>query len=590
MHRCGTGKHRTTPIGRVGSPRRSAVGSRRQRLRRAGFTLIEVLVATALALLLVGVAVNVFALVGNSVASSRAMLETADRLQSAQHRLQTDLRYMTLMGHVHMPVDPAEGRGYLEIIEGPGPYIVTGLGTVPLNTEGATATVDSTVGDMDDVLLFTARSFGEPFVGLGGAQSPVAEIAWFTRGTNLYRRVRLVVPGRTQGDPNWLQGTARFSDLSWRLEGNDTANGVTSDPRADAPATQRLVSNALGDLTMRQRRMNHWPYFWPPLPGNTLFNFPHESRHWLSLGMPTLREESDPRWTWPFVVPSHPATAGGIDYWFNGFQWYDVSLDASGNVTGAVPRSHDPQDANAQPLDPGTGAIRVPDPNDPSQWVVFAGAREWEDVVLSNVIGFDIRVWDDAAPLFSVAGGSEMVAPGDRGYRVEFERWVREVIGGGNVTNPPAAFGAYVDLYYTRGFAASNAAERAAMDAASELSGPGDGRSQVHAATPAMPAVFDTWSIHYESDGLDQDGDGVVDEGSDGVDNLYDPAADPDGTFHPPTADPNLLSTGGVDDETERETAPPYDVHLRGIQIKIRVFERDTRQIRELTVLQDFVS
>jgi prepilin-type N-terminal cleavage/methylation domain-containing protein len=587
MNRCGIRNPSVPTVLPAATPLPAA--RRRSRRDRAGFTLVEVLVATALALLLVGVAVNVFALVGNSVASSRAMLETADRLQSAQHRLQTDLRYMTLMGHVHMPVDPATGRGYLEIIEGPGPFIVTGLGTVPLNTEGATPALDSTVGDMDDVLLFTARSFGEPFVGVGGAQSPVAEIAWFTRGTNLYRRVRLVVPGRVVGSPN-LGGIAASSDFSWRLEGNDTASGVTTDPRADAPATQRLVSNALGDLTKRECRMNHWPYFWPARPGNTLFNFPHESRDWMSLGMPTLREESDARWTWPFVVPSHPTFAGGIDYWFNGFQWYDVSLDAAGNITGAAPRVHDPQNPNAQPLDPDTGAIRVPDPNDPSQWLVFAGTREWEDVVLSNVIAFDVRVWDDAAPLFSVAGGSELVTPGDRGYRVEFERWIREVLAGGNVTNPPAAFGAYVDMYYTRGFTANNAAERAAMNAVSELSGPGDPRSQLHAATPTMPAVFDTWSSHYESDGLNQDGDGVVDEGTDGVDNLYDPAADPNGTFHPATAGPNLLSTGGVDDETERETAPPYDVHLRGIQIRIRVFERDTRQIREVTVLQDFVS
>jgi hypothetical protein len=39
----------------------------------------------------------------------------------------------------------------------------------------------------------------------------------------------------------------------------------------------------------------------------------------------------------------------------------------------------------------------------------------------------------------------------------------------------------------------------------------------------------------------------------------------------------------------ERETMPPYPVPLRGIQVKIRTFEPDSRQIREVTVVQDFL-
>ena len=46
---------------------------------------------------------------------------------------------------------------------------------------------------------------------------------------------------------------------------------------------------------------------------------------------------------------------------------------------------------------------------------------------------------------------------------------------------------------------------------------------------------------------------------------------------------------GGVDDPNERETFPPYPVSLRGIQVKIRIYERDSRQIREVTVMQDFL-
>ena len=45
----------------------------------------------------------------------------------------------------------------------------------------------------------------------------------------------------------------------------------------------------------------------------------------------------------------------------------------------------------------------------------------------------------------------------------------------------------------------------------------------------------------------------------------------------------------GIDDPGEREAPPPYPYPLRGIQVKIRVFEPDSRQIREVTVVQDFL-
>ena len=40
---------------------------------------------------------------------------------------------------------------------------------------------------------------------------------------------------------------------------------------------------------------------------------------------------------------------------------------------------------------------------------------------------------------------------------------------------------------------------------------------------------------------------------------------------------------------TERTNPPPYAIPLRGIQVKIRAFEPDTKQIREVTVEQDFL-
>ena len=45
----------------------------------------------------------------------------------------------------------------------------------------------------------------------------------------------------------------------------------------------------------------------------------------------------------------------------------------------------------------------------------------------------------------------------------------------------------------------------------------------------------------------------------------------------------------GVDDVAERETSPPYPVPLRGIQVRLRIIDRDTRQVRQMTVSSDFI-
>ena len=103
-------------------------------------------------------------------------------------------------------------------------------------------------------------------------------------------------------------------------------------------------------------------------------------------------------------------------------------------------------------------------------------------------------------------------------------------------------------------------------------------------------AVYDTWSFHYENNGANEDAiwfDGTVtkdaslfppsgsqtwrqtvDQGTDGLDN--------NGTL-------------GVDDVGERETTPPYDKPLRGMQVLIRAYEHDSRAIRQVRVNQHFM-
>jgi hypothetical protein len=94
----------------------------------------------------------------------------------------------------------------------------------------------------------------------------------------------------------------------------------------------------------------------------------------------------------------------------------------------------------------------------------------------------------------------------------------------------------------------------------------------------APPAIYDTGSFHYEHDGIDQDdgGSGLVDEGTNGFDDDTPMSTDPG---HP----------NAVDDPGEFEASPPYPVPLRGMKVRIRVYEPDTRQIREVSVVHSFV-
>jgi len=471
-----------------------------------GYTLVEILVATALTLVLVAAVVQIFGSIGESVNNSRATLEMSDRVRSARTRLEMDLASVT--ASMLPPLRPETAQGYFEYIEGPiGPVFPPSQ--VAINTDDSGASVaDTTVGDMDDRLLLTIRSSGRPFVGRcvvtgGTIESDVAEVAWFLRGTTLYRRVMLVVPGIEL--PNVpLAGFFANNDLSVRpvFDANGKPNG--------------LVANSLGDLTKRECRYAH------RLRG--AIGFPFDARTWGQLGLPTLRECSSPRWfTWNNVtdLPSVSAAAQ-IDFWNDAHPWANVD-----KVTGTL--------------------------------AGYDGPRVAEDLVLTNVIGFDVKVWDPGAPVRS--DGTAALGPSDPGY----DAFV-------NSGAPVVSFGAYVDLGYEN-VPHNPAAVFPPGVPAKRFNHVGCVASGL-AATSAQPArVYDTWSFHYEHDGIDQDGRVGPDQGTNGFDDDL----------------PGQPGYGLVDDTGELETSPPYPVPLQAIQIKIRVYEPDSRQIREVTVVQDFL-
>lgn len=160
--------------------------------------------------------------------------------------------------------------------------------------------------------------------------------------------------------------------------------------------------------------------------------------------------------------------------------------------------------------------------------VILNGDREGEDIVLTNVLAFDVKVFDPTATVH--ANGNDGFVPGDRGYS----------------TGTAAGNGAYVDLGTGTG-KGNGSRFGVAMNNATNN----------NIKLTGNP-TYDTWSFDYEYghnyvNGIDDNADGVV------------------------------------DDVNERETIPPYPYALRGVQIKIRVYEPSSKQIREVTVEETFV-
>ena len=503
---------------------------------RSGLTLVEMLVSMTLTLIIVFAMLQVFQVMGDNVTRSRATLEMAVELRDASSRLQEDLQSLTVQ--VRPWVKPSQGLGYFEYIEGFGLY---GRDTSP----GATNT---TFGDCDDILMFTARSQGEPFVGqvqgqivpaAGGGYkliatatdanydpnkpatttivSDTAEIIWWTRldDTNnngmwdygesrfLHRRVLLVRPDIILTDPFTdglgVLGFFNRNDISARKVGSN------------------WVASSLGDLTKRENRFAHLATPYP---------------HLVDLGA---------------VVHQRALYNRGNDG-----EWGIANVDDNGDGT---------------PDDFGEMGAEGSDDS-------LLHDAQGEDVVLSHLLAFDAKAWDPIAPITESPSTGEALAPGDYAYDPR-DNWI--------------ARGAYVDLFYAFPGAPTASPPIPPIQPYisipnknfSEFSGPPEPKSKMTPLSLAQGwSVYDTWSFHYEHDGLNQDldrlpdgtpvgnGTPLVDEGTNQLDDN---------------------NNGVVDESSERETSPPYPVPLRGVQVVIRTIEPDTRQIRQETVVVDFV-
>src|SRR3990172_7964079 len=84
--------------------------------RSSGFTLVEMLIAMAITLVMMGAVVTLFANVSDSVRNRRAVIELSGQVRHVRNLLQRDLEGATCPGLTWQRSD--HNRGYIEIIEG----------------------------------------------------------------------------------------------------------------------------------------------------------------------------------------------------------------------------------------------------------------------------------------------------------------------------------------------------------------------------------------------------------------------------------------------------------------------------------------
>jgi len=196
---------------------------------RPAFSLVELLVASALSLVVMGAVASLFGVFGRSVSDGQSVVELNARMRNAAWRLRQDLIGLTCTPAPLVRVEC--NGGYFRVIEG---------------TRTTSPDPNTLLGDIDDVLAFTTSSPGAPFAGrLTGArgfESPTAEVIWFCersgqqhRGQDLYNlhRRQLLVAGTPDA-------------------GSFTNNVFAARGDSDLSYTQH--ANTLGDLSKRANR------------------------------------------------------------------------------------------------------------------------------------------------------------------------------------------------------------------------------------------------------------------------------------------------------------------------------------------------
>jgi type II secretory pathway pseudopilin PulG len=540
---------------------------------RSALTLIEIMIALTMTLVVLGAMMTAFQFASREMQNGRAALEMANQIRVAEELLRNDLANIMIDPRTY--TDSTNPNGYVEIVEGPKrdsavPYALpdsdgdlipnlvdvdsTG-GSDVSPVDGVDDALDPTrsgysyLGDHDDIICATVRSPKRPFRG-----RYVAPNAVFA-GTAINRLDFTLIPSPITPIPiespfAEVVWWTRFIDNNGNLE-VDYVDGefVTLYRRLllIVPPTTPLPS--FGDPSLsEQANLNSAIEY---LAVNDISARIERSVDAVNFGTPRVLYSIVPntakdlahrrtRWGHNPSVPAVPIYNPATNFPFPLFR------NSLINQRSAV------YDPNVADTDGDGMAIRY----------------DGNDIVLNEVAAFDVKLYSPNAGVI-IGTNNVVVEPGDVG----FQQLVNNAVA-------PVPTGAYVDLGHAGG---------------GWFSGPPNFKSRLRVGYPAgittttggqlgmvglLDLVYDTWTPFYESDGIDQDGVAGADQGNNGVDDQAVAFA---------AFGINAPFPAGPDDQTELETMPPYPHPVRAVKVSIRMIERDTKQVRQASVIQSYV-
>jgi hypothetical protein len=389
------------------------------------FTLVEMLVATALTVLIMMMFAQIYGTALGTISNQRGIANNDQKARIIGELLRGDLQNMTyrqpgsaygnVRGIVAMSpgdevlIDPIKQQGYFYFSENE-----IGVDTddvlqftiwIPVNGSGnhlQTADAIPLLGRAQNLGIANEPELDDGFPGDGRGRSRAAEVCYFLRGGNLYRRVLLLRdplnsdqqsdPQPTKSDRSRLFGPSSRNYIanSFWNDFDYSATRIFDDP-SDSDSnglTSYLWFNSISSLSNAQGTRNH-PI---ALPWNRFGHLNDQRGGNTNHGMP--RE-------WLTSTATSPAG----DYFLGRLTHTETSSSSAtypGNETGYHYQLFSRTNSGGMTYDTSLNTI----------YELEAGTRWAEDLVAANVEAFDVKVWDDASGMFVDLGyGSTYSTP-----------------------------------------------------------------------------------------------------------------------------------------------------------------------------------
>lgn len=443
-----------------------------RRFAARGFTLVEMLVSLALVALLMSMFGQVFQIAGGAVSTQRGLMENDQRARTLQTILKADLDKRTFRWVVPFwPGEDVNGpearlgerRGYIYISEN-DPFddtddklqFTVDMALTTFNKDdssnfGRAAVVPGTT-------LNTKPNQPESDDGWAGVNSTgssrKAEVVYFLRNGNLYRRMQLLrdpislagddpqpkdETGRTFFALPGMQPTAGLTPLSlypsanvfWR-EFDYSAQLSFATPPLGGPV-QAFGARFFGVASLDNDKGSLASISYPPNRFGFEIQRPDYPAGWG--GQDKLHPSGGNRPNW----------VGGRSKEFVGETYIGAYMMEETSAAGFLYPMTSDSDPSTQddPTDPAFNPGIAASPNPTLAMAGFVGGtRRGEDLVLPNVHAFDVDVWDETANAFVDIGYDDaggLVTDYSRGAR--YNQWYgpRVPARGGIFYPPPAA-------------------------------------------------------------------------------------------------------------------------------------------------------